>query len=72
MTEKELTDWEHRSDVIKVLTSYEMGAWLHRRDKRLLQEIRDEISAILTNSYDEGGKEKALQLIDKYRKEQKE
>ena len=32
-----------------------------------IEQIRDEISAILTNSYDEGVKEKALQIIDKYR-----
>lgn len=30
-----------------------------------LEQIRAEISAILTNSYDEGVKEKALQIIDK-------
>ena len=33
----------------------------------VLEQIRAEISAILTNSYDEGVKEKALQIIDKYR-----
>ena len=33
----------------------------------VLDKIRDEISAILTNSYDEGVKEKALQIIDKYK-----
>lgn len=75
MTEKELTDWEHRSDVIKVLTSYEMGAWLHRRNKRLLQEIRDEIDQkqydfMDDKDYDEGirfGLMLAYQIIDKYR-----
>ena len=30
-----------------------------------LEQVRTEISAILTNSYDEGVKEKALQIIDK-------
>ena len=30
-----------------------------------IEEIRNEINAILTNSYDEGVKEKALQIIDK-------
>lgn len=35
----------------------------------VLGEIRDEISAILTNSYDEGVKEKALQIIDRYKVE---
>lgn len=33
----------------------------------VLDKIRAEISAILTNSYDEGVKEKALQIVDKYR-----
>lgn len=33
----------------------------------VLDKIRAEISAILTNSYDEGVKEKALLIIDKYR-----
>ena len=35
----------------------------------MLGKIRGEISAILTNSYDEGVKEKALQIIDKYKAE---
>ena len=35
----------------------------------VLEQIRAEISAILTNSYDEGVKEKALQIIDKHRAE---
>ena len=30
-----------------------------------LEQVRTEISAILTNSYDEGVKEIALQIIDK-------
>lgn len=34
---------------------------------KVLGQIRTEISAILTNSYDEGVKEKALQIIDKYK-----
>lgn len=38
MTNEEITEWEHRPDVIRVLTCYEMGAWLHRRDERLLSE----------------------------------
>ena len=40
-----LSEWEHRPEIIKVLTSYEMGAWLHRRDGRVLQEIIEEIDA---------------------------
>ena len=43
MSEEELTEWEHRPDVIRVLTCYEMGAWLHRRDCRLMKEIRQQI-----------------------------
>lgn len=77
MTEKELTEWEHRSDVIKVLTSYEMGAWLHRRDKRLLQEIYDEIDARRENlkiladddlyADEIKGYNCVIEIIDKYR-----
>ena len=43
MTDKELIEWEHQPHVITVLTSREMGAWLGRRDSRILQEIRQEI-----------------------------
>lgn len=78
MTEKELTDWEHRSDVIKILTSYEMGAWLHRRDKRLLQEIWDEIDAhrsklkIMADDDWYAGKIRgydcAIEIVDRYKK----
>lgn len=39
-------------------------------NEKVLEQIRAEINAILTNSYDEGVKEKALQIIDKYRGEQ--
>lgn len=35
----------------------------------VLDKIRAEISAILTNSYDEGVKEKALQIVDKYKEQ---
>lgn len=38
-------------------------------NENALDKIRTEISAILTNSYDEGVKEKALQIIDKYKAE---
>ena len=47
MTDKELTEWEHQSHVITVLTSREMGAWLGRRDSRLLQEIWQEITNLV-------------------------
>lgn len=43
MTDITLTEWEHQPHVLNVLTSREMGAWLGRRDSRILQEIRQEI-----------------------------
>lgn len=74
MTKEELTNWEHRPDVIRVLTSYEMGAWLHRRDKRLLQEIRADIeqTAEEEQKHDEKwalGLRYAVKIIDKYNAE---
>ena len=45
---------------------------LEERKEDVLEQIRAEISAILTNSYDEGVKEKALQIIDKYMKGEQE
>lgn len=39
----------------------------HLEQEPILDKIRAEINAILTNSYDEGVKEKALQIIDKTR-----
>ena len=45
---------------------------LEERKADVLDQIRAEISAILTNSYDEGVKEKALQIIDKYTAESEE
>lgn len=79
MTEEELTNWEHRPDVIRVLTSYEMGAWLHRRDKRLLQEIRAEIEEVLNEpEYQHEGEDWgvglciAQEIIDKYRGDKNE
>ena len=45
---------------------------LEERKADVLDKIRAEISAILTNSYDEGVKEKALQIIDKYTAESEE
>lgn len=77
MSEEELTDWEHRPDVIRVLISYEMGDWLHRRDKRLLQEIWDEIDAhreklkIMADDDWYAGKIRgydcAIEIIDRYK-----
>ena len=76
MTEEELTNWEHRPDVIRVLTSYEMGAWLHRRDKRLLQEIGAEIERKANSGqWSEAtiyGMQKSIAIIDKYRGDKNE
>ena len=41
LEEWELEEWEQAN--IEVLTSREMGAWLHQRDKRLVEEIRIKI-----------------------------
>ena len=43
MNDAALSEWEHRPEVIRVLTSKEMGAWLRRRDCRLMKEIRQQI-----------------------------
>ena len=68
MTNEEITEWEHRPNIMPVLTSYEMGDWLHRRDCRLLQQIREEIEARKCNSGGEPNRELAfdvcLKLID--------
>jgi hypothetical protein len=70
MTNEEITKWEHRPNVITMLTSYEMGEWLHRRDCRLLEDIRNEIEARKHNSGGEPNRELAfnvcLEIIDKY------
>lgn len=55
MTDIALTEWEHQPHVLDVLTSREMGAWLGRRDSRLLQKIRQEIESnmeTITGTYD--------------------
>ena len=43
--EEALNIWAHSKGVIEVLTSYEMGAWLHRRDKRVINDILNKIRA---------------------------
>ena len=49
-------------------TAYVRGKnYMSFEKEDILSKIRAEISAILTNSYDEGVKEKALQIIDKYK-----
>ena len=75
MTEEELTEWEHRPNIIKVLISYEMGAWLSRRDDRLLDRIQAEIDEkvhhflTLHNTQRVEGLEDALNIIGKYKAE---
>ena len=59
MDDEGLREWEHQPNVIRVLTTKEMGDWLHRRDKRLLQEIRQRIMS-------KDGLEEALEIIDEY------
>ena len=80
--EKALNIWEHSKGVIEVLTSYPMGAWLHRRDKKVIDDILKKIRAEIEQEYtrfrnmsdrwDERacGLGEALEIIDKYRKEQ--
>ena len=48
----------------KLLERYFCMGW--QNDDAILVKIRAEIAGILTNSYDEGVKEKALRIIDKY------
>lgn len=80
--EKALNIWEHSKGVIEVLTSNPMGAWLHRRDKKVIDDILKKIRAEIEQQYtrfrngsdmwDERacGLGTALEIIDKYRKEQ--
>lgn len=51
MTDKELTIWEHLDSVMRVLTSKEMGAWLYRRDKRVLVTELEKIKAEIGEAY---------------------
>lgn len=74
--EKTLNIWEHSKGVIEVLTSYPMGMWLHRRDKRVINEVLNKIRAEIEQEYkDESehpygqGLGRALQIIDKHKAE---
>lgn len=76
-----LNIWEHSKGVIEVLTSYPMGAWLHRRDKRVINDILKKIRAEIEREYTKFrnrsdmwseracGLGQALEIIDKYRAE---
>jgi hypothetical protein len=71
MTDNELTIWEHLDSVIRVLTSKEMGAWLYRRDKRVLdgelEKIKAEIECNMRkNNCDLYGYADSLVIIDKH------
>ena len=62
MTNEELNIWERKQGVIEVLTSREMGAWLHRRDlnwgieekykklKEAVGKIKEEVNAVHENA----------------------
>ena len=78
MTDKELTIWEHSDSVIRVLTSKEMGAWLYRRDKKILvtelEKIKAEIVESSFETYEKYSEEpivcnytvNVMQIIDKH------
>jgi hypothetical protein len=72
MTNTSLSKWEQ--DNIKILTSRQMGAWLGRRDNRLLDEISAEIenTEIVYDKCpnyedDRTDEEKAADLFDMYK-----
>lgn len=71
MTNESLSEWEQEH--IHMLTSRQMGAWLGRRENRLLDEIRAEIEqeyCKIESDYDKGrniGLRIATQIIDKYK-----
>ena len=80
--EEALNTWEHSRGVIEVLTSNPMGAWLHRRDKRVidgtLNKIKAEINAEMEKDYGydivtaqgiRSGCLSALSILDKYKAE---
>lgn len=72
MTDIALTEWEHQPHVLNVLISREMGAWLGRRDSRLLQEIRQEIEECPSMDCGWGysmSKNRIISIIDKHIKE---
>ena len=78
MTNKSLSEWEQEH--INILTSKQMGAWLGRRENRLLDEIRDEIEEQKKERCCDDndmfvyrmGLDDALYIIDKYKAESEE
>ena len=73
MNDEELNAWERQPDILKVLTSKEMGAWLHRRESRLLDEIFKKIEGIEPYDYPRCMRTlemtlcKVLDIIESYR-----
>lgn len=72
MTNKSLSEWEQEH--INILTSKQMGAWLGRRENRLLDEIRakienTEIKYDKCPNYrdDRTDEERAADLFDMYK-----
>lgn len=52
--DEQLDQWAHSTPVINVLTSPQMGAWLERRDKRIVNQNTGKwIISKLHNEYDE-------------------
>ena len=83
MTNESLSEWEQKH--IHVLTSRQMGAWLGRRENRLLDKIRAEIEKAIWEDIlpirDETGEitdeiriplldpDDVFEIIDKYKAE---
>lgn len=42
MSDEELEKWEHRPEILKVLTSVEFGWWLYRRITRQIERVVEE------------------------------
>lgn len=86
MTNESLSEWEQKH--IHVLTSRQMGAWLGRRENRLLDKIRAEIKKAIWEDIlpicDETGEitdeiriplldpDDVFEIIDKYKAEREE
>lgn len=71
MTNESLSEWEQEH--IHMLTSRQMGAWLGRRENRLLDRIIAEIEQMPSELTEDGRRMirrfYVLQIIDKYKTE---
>lgn len=69
MSEKTLEKWEREN--ISILTSKEMGAWLGRRDDRLLERIKADIEKKANSGqWSEAvvyGMVKAIKIVEGYK-----